>query len=103
MKFSDLLPIGSVVLLKNALKKIVIIGLMPIRHLESGEDIAYDYVGVPYPEGYVGSESAMLFMHKNIEEIVFTGYSDDERNILVEAFQKLIDQTDNVINNKDKD
>ena len=101
MKFSDLLPVGSVVLLKNALKKIMIIGLMPIKHTESGEDIAYDYVGVPYPEGYVGQESAMLFMHKNIEETVFTGYSDDERNILVEAFQKLLDQTDNVINNND--
>ena len=87
-------------MLKNALKKIVIIGLMPIKHLESGEDIAYDYIGVPYPEGYIGTESAMLFMHENIKEIVFTGYSDDERTLLVEAVQKLVDKTDETIRNQ---
>lgn len=100
MKFSELLPIGSVVLLNNAQKKIVIIGLRPIQHLESGEDIAYDYIGVPYPEGYIGTESAMLFMHKSIKEIIFTGYSDDERTILVEAVQELVDKADETIRNQ---
>lgn len=100
MKFCELLPIGSIVLLKNALKKIMIIGLMPIRHMESGEDIAYDYIGVPYPEGYIGQESAMLFKHESIAEVVFTGYSNDERMILLEAVQKLVDKTDEVISSQ---
>ena len=100
MKFGDLLPVGSVVLLKNAQKKLMIIGLMPIKHMESGEDIAYDYIGVSYPEGYIGQESAMLFRHESIEDVVFTGYSDDERMILIEAIQKLVDKTDDIIRNQ---
>ena len=70
---------------------------MPIKHIENGKDIAYDYVGVPYPEGYIGQESAMLFNHDNIEEITFKGYSDAERLILIETIQKMVDKTDNII------
>ena len=101
MKFCELLPIGSVVLLKNAKKKLLVIGLMPIKHTEAGEDIAYDYMGVPYPEGYIGQESAMLFKHDSIEEVVFTGYSNDERIMFVEAIQKLVDETENTIKNQE--
>lgn len=97
MRFCDLLPVGSVVLLKNAQKKIVVIGLMPIKHIEAGKDVAYDYVGVPYPEGYIGQESAMLFNHDSIEEITFRGYSNAERLVLIETIQKLVDKTDDTI------
>ena len=100
MKFSDLLPVGSVVLLKNAQKKIVVIGLMPVKHTESGQDVTYDYIGVPYPEGYIGQESAMLFNHESIEEMTFIGYSDNERAIMIEAIQKLVDKTAETINNR---
>lgn len=100
MKFCELLPVGSVVLLKNAQKKIVIIGLMPIKHLDSGEDVAYDYIGVPYPEGYIGQESAMLLMHESIEEVVFIGYSNDERTTMIEAVQKIADTADETIRNQ---
>lgn len=101
MKFSDLLPVGSVVLLKNAQKKIVVIGLMPIKHIESGEDITYDYMGVPYPEGYIGQESVMLFNHESIEEIAFNGYSNAERIMLIETIQQLVDKTGETIKNND--
>lgn len=100
MKFRELLPIGSVVLLKNAQKKIMIIGLMPIKHMESGEDVAYDYIGVPYPEGYIGHESAMLFKHESIEEVAFMGYSNDERITMIEAVQKIVDTADDTIRNQ---
>ena len=100
MKFSELLPIGSIVLLKNAFKKLMIIGLMPIKHTDVGEDVAYDYMGVPYPEGYIGQESAMLFMHESIEDVIFTGYSNNERMIFIEAIQKLTDKADAVINDQ---
>ena len=103
MKFSDLLPVGSVVLLRNARKKMVIIGVAPIKHIRPGEDVAYDYIGVPYPEGYIGKESAMLFKHESIEEVAFTGYSDDERALLIEAVQKLVEKTDEAIKNQGND
>lgn len=101
MKLCDLLPIGSVVLLKNAQKKVVIIGIMPIKHTESGVDVAYDYVGVPYPEGYIGQEAVMLFNYDSIAEIIFNGYSNDERMIMIEAVQKLVDKTDEAVKTQD--
>ena len=76
----------------------MISGLIPIKHQGAGEDLAYDYIGVPYPEGYIAQESAMLFNHDSINEIIFTGYSNDERIIFVEAIQKLVDKTDEIIN-----
>lgn len=48
----NLLPIGSVVLLKDATKKLVIIGILQVN---PSENKIYDYLGVPYPEGYVAT------------------------------------------------
>lgn len=47
----DLLPIGSVVLLKDATKKLVIIGVLQVN---AEQNKMYDYLAVPYPEGYLG-------------------------------------------------
>ena len=53
----NLLPIGSVVLLKDATKKLVIIGILQVN---PSENKIYDYLGVPYPEGYVSSDMKTL-------------------------------------------
>ena len=49
----ELLPIGSVVLLKDAKKRIMITGFY-VKENENSDKI-YDYVGVLYPEGVVQS------------------------------------------------
>lgn len=64
----NLLPIGSVVLLKDATKKLVIIGILQVN---PSENKIYDYLGVPYPEGYVGSDNNFLFNHSDINDIIF--------------------------------
>lgn len=92
MRFQELLPVGSVVLLKKGQKKIVIMGIMQMKHIERGVDIAYDYMGVPYPEGYMGQETALLFNHENIQEIIFKGFVDTERELFVKAIQQIIDK-----------
>lgn len=99
MKFGELLPIGSVVLLKDAHKKIVIVGIMPIKHMEDGSDITYDYMGVPYPEGYMGTQSGLLFNHESIQSVIFQGFSNEERDIFVEMIQRIVDQTEETVNN----
>lgn len=97
MKFEDLLPIGSVVLLQGAKKKIVIMGIMPIKHASAGSDIAYDYLGVPYPEGYMSPETGLLFNHEKIEKVVFLGYENEERTIFIKTIQQIIDKSASVI------
>ena len=98
MNFEDFLPVGSVVLLKNAQKKIVIIGVMQIKYMDNGQSVAYDYIGVPYPEGYLGQESALLFNHENIHEVIFKGYENRERELLVQVIQQMTEETDKVVN-----
>ena len=97
MNICELLPIGSVVLLKDAQKKIVIIGVMQIKLLETGDDIAYDYAGVPYPEGLLGQESILLFNHNSIQCVNHHGFSNYERDIMLETIEKLVTKTDETI------
>jgi hypothetical protein len=76
MEIKDLLPIGSVIWLRNAEHALMIHGVMQ-QNLETGEE--YDYIGVLYPEGNMGEKTQFLFMHEDIEKIVFRGYEDDSR------------------------
>lgn len=86
MELKKMLPIGSVVRLSGAYKKIVIMGTMQTK-LKDGILMAYDYLGVPFPEGYFGPESGLLFNHDSIEEVVFEGYQDLERERFVQTME----------------
>lgn len=76
MEIRELLPIGSVVLLKDGRKKVMICG---VKQTDNSTDIEYDYISVLYPEGYVGDGSQFLFNHGDIDQIFFKGYEDNER------------------------
>ena len=82
----DLLPIGSVVLLKDATKKLVIIGVLQVN---GEQNKMYDYLAVPYPEGYLGSDNNYLFNQGDINDIIFRGYTNPERDIFIEALNIL--------------
>ena len=69
------LPIGSVVLLKNTDKRVMIYG----RIVRSNDDEkVYDYVGCPYPEGAMSSNDMLLFDHEQIRMVYFIGFQDLE-------------------------
>ena len=85
MSIKDLLPIGSVVLLKGATKKMMIFGIKQLD--EKNPEIEYDYSGVPYPEGNVGTDAQYLFNHSDIGMVAFRGYEDEER----EEFINILD------------
>lgn len=93
MRLEDLLPIGSVVLLKNARQKLMIIGLVQAKPMADGSTKLFDYLGVPFPSGFMGSETALLFNHEQIEEITFMGYVNKEREAFVALMQNLMDST----------
>ena len=86
-----LLPIGSVVLLKDATKKLVIIGRLQVNPQENK---VYDYLGVPYPEGYIGSDNNFLFNHDDINDIIFSGYVNPEREIFINTMELLYSKKD---------
>lgn len=88
------LPIGSVVLLKDDTRKLMITGFCAS---EEGDDDQkqYDYSGCMYPEGLISSDEIYLFDHDQIEEINFIGYETEEE----QEFKKILIETLNEENN----
>lgn len=80
-----ILPIGTVVLLKGAIKKLVIIGILQ-KAADSGQQ--YDYMGVLYPEGFLKPEMTFLFNHDDITDVIFRGYENPERKELMEKVER---------------
>ncbi len=85
------LPIGTVVLLKNATKRIMITGFASMSP-ETGDTI-FDYSGCIYPEGFLDYNEVCVFNHDQIEKIFYMGYSDEEekqfKKSLVEQLNKI--------------
>ena len=75
------LPIGSVVLLKNGRKKIMIYGRKQM-HVETGEE--WDYLACLYPEGNINEEFMYLFNYDQIDKVYYLGYEDEEEKRFVE-------------------
>jgi len=82
------LPIGSVVLLIDGEKTIMIFGRKQMA-AESNE--IYDYVACLYPEGNISDEYTYLFNHSDISEVVFKGYVNDEEIAIVKEILEEFD------------
>ncbi|MGN0555261.1 MAG: DUF4176 domain-containing protein [Candidatus Fimenecus sp.] len=88
MNISELLPIGSVVLLKNGKKRLMIIG---VKQTDLQTNTEYDYLSVLYPEGFVNPETTFFFNHDAIEHIFFLGMNDNERTEFLEKLTAYYD------------
>ena len=71
------LPIGSVVLLKEATKRVMITGYS-METSDNGEKQYYDYCGCMFPEGIIDTERIALFNQDQIERVFFLGLQDQE-------------------------
>lgn len=76
--FTGLLPIGSVVLLKNSSKRIMIIGVLQ-KQINKDVERIWDYSACFYPEGYMGPDKTFLFNGDQIEKVYSVGYQDEEQ------------------------
>lgn len=82
----DSLPIGTVVLLKESSRKVMIIGVLQFNGAD--QSVLYDYSGVLYPEGLIDPKNNYLFNKAQIERIYYLGYHNEEQD----ALQNLIRQ-----------
>ena len=96
-KYKRYLPLGSVVLLKNAKKRIMITGYS-LQSPESGERI-WDYTGCLWPEGVISSDKTLLFDHGDINQIFAIGYSDEEQKKFMVALDKATELSSNKASN----
>lgn len=81
--FTGLLPIGSVVLVGNSTKKVMIIGVCQ----KSSDGRIFDYSGVVYPEGFLDPKKMFLFNNEQITQVYALGYQDAEQL----AFKEKVD------------
>lgn len=79
----DLLPIGSVVMLKEATKSLMIVGTM--QRDEDGNE--FDYISVVFPEGYINSEYFFLFNHEDIVDVKFVGCINAESQTYIQLLK----------------
>lgn len=75
---NGLLPIGTVVLLKNSSKRVMIIGVAQ-KQREGDGSVIWDYSGCLYPEGYIGPEKTFMFNNDQVDRIFALGYQDEEQ------------------------
>jgi hypothetical protein len=83
-----LLPIGSVVLLKESTKRVMIYGRL---QRETEGDRVWDYIACLFPEGNINPDHSFLFDNDQIESVFFVGCQDEEE---MRFQQYLLDMAD---------
>ena len=73
--YKDMLPIGSVVLLKGGDKRVMICGRIQAK---AGENVIYDYSACYDPEGIVDPSAMFFFNRDAIDTVYFVGFQDKE-------------------------
>ncbi len=82
------LPVGTVVRLKGAEKRLMIIGFC----VNTDNKESWDYSGCLYPEGLLSSDQIAVFDHSQISDIYYKGFVDDEEK---EFKKNLVDFLEN--------
>lgn len=85
------LPIGSVVLLKESQKRIMIVG---VKQKQANSDKVWDYSACLYPEGILDPDKLFLFDAEQIERLYFVGLQDGERLAFLNKLNHLDDNAD---------
>lgn len=82
-----LLPIGSVVRLRDSSNLLLIIGYGPIS--PNGKT-HYDYLATNYPFGLGSNMQAAMIDREEIAEVMYSGYVDEESSAYTELMDILI-------------
>ncbi len=95
MEKVNYLPLGSIILMEGGIQKLIITsrGLV-VQH--NGEEVFFDYAGVPYPQGLI-SDDLLYFNHEDIAKVIFEGYKDDDDTVIVGNINKFIESHPNMI------
>ena len=92
MTITGMLPIGTVVLLKDSTKRVMITGIAQYSIRDDGSKKLYDYAGVVFPEGYLSSDSNYLFNRDQIDKLFFIGLQDTESMTFCQKAEQALDQ-----------
>lgn len=76
MQNEKYLPLGSIVIINGTVRKLIIVGRALMQKVND-ERRYFDYACCTYPEGLI-SDQAIYINHEDIDEVIFTGFSDDD-------------------------
>lgn len=81
-----MLPIGSIVYLKEGTRKIMVLNRGAILNQE-GENIIFDYSGCIYPVG-LEAEHVFYFNEEDVDRVIFEGFKDEEESRYQELYRQ---------------
>lgn len=89
MELKKYVPIGTVVKLKDASKRVMVTGFCCSS--DEDKDKMFDYCGCLYPEGQMSSKNTLLFDHEQIDKVYYVGLSDQEEKEFKEKLERILD------------
>ncbi len=91
----NFIPLGSIVLLKGGVQKLIIISRSV--NVKNGENTYYfEYGAVPYPMGLI-SDQVAYFHGDSIGKVIFEGYSDYENESIIQGFNEYLETNPNIL------
>lgn len=87
------LPIGSVVILKEAKKRVMITGYCAVDN--DNPEKVFDYSACLFPEGILSSSQLGLFNHEQIDKIIFLGLEDEEVTAFTSKIKEALGKQNN--------
>lgn len=82
----EIIPIGSIVYLKNGSQKLMILN-RGCKLQQNDEEVFFDYSAAIYPLG-MNPEKIYYFNQEDIDKVVFEGYRDEDEERFVELYNK---------------
>ena len=88
----NMLPLGSVVYLKNGTVPLLIISRQPIAKIDS-QEFYFDYSGVSQLTGFTPGGFA-YFNQVNIDRVIHLGYKTEYEDLLLQSMAQWREQTE---------
>ena len=82
---NNILPLGSVVTLKDGDGTELMIITRGALIEENGQEAYFDYGSVIVPHGMVTPEHLYFFNRENVEEVIFKGYANEAEHAFASA------------------
>lgn len=92
---SPILPIGTVVYLKEGSQKLMILNRgCSLKH--EGKQVFFDYSASLYPMGMI-PDKLFYFNQDDIDKVVFEGYRDEEEERFIELYQQWLNDNKHLL------
>lgn len=91
MEKTQYLPLGSVVVLKGGVQKVVIVARGMVVKI-TDTPMFFEYGGALYPQG-ITNDSIMYFNHEDVQKVIYEGYKDEDDSLMCDNINEWFEQS----------